>query len=383
MSRILSSFRILGCAALVAVLLLAPPLGAMRPAHAGEEVQLTFGDQEVPMEDFLKAVAKVTKQTLVWNPSDKAIRGRTVIGGVSLTAPPGEFLDAIRSFLLFYELVMIPVGPRGHEVILIMDARQSSILLKLKPELIVLTEENLDAYAHKDGLFVTTTIEVEHMQDLRSARNALTRIVTGQNIGNVTEVLASSAFVVTDFAPNVVAIYRLLKQMDHPNATSSTTSAETEAVALQFTKAEDVVAVLNNQFASPQQAGGSRAAQSTAVTPPVAPRIVADERTNRVLVTGTTGDIAAVKAVIALLDISVSKVETQSVVIPLHHIAAAEAAIALSTLTRATQELHGGPRSEMPVVISHQQTNALLVSGSARAIQEIRALLAGMDVEHE
>ena len=80
---------------------------------------------------------------------------------------------------------------------------------------------------------------MEHMQDLRNARNALTRIVTGQNIGNVTEVPSAKTFVVTDFAPNVVAIYRLLKQMDVPSASASTTTGETEAIKLQHGTATD------------------------------------------------------------------------------------------------------------------------------------------------
>ena len=188
--------------------------GGIAWADDGDTVTLDIGDEEVEIEDFLRAVAKHTKTPLVWNPQDKNIRGKKIIGNVNLRAPKGELFALARALLTVYELVMIPVGPGDYKVQLVMDARNLGAILKLKPEYVKLTDEKLGIYESADGKFITTTIRVENMTDLRNARNALTRIVTGSNIGNVTEVPAAKAFVVTDFAPNVVAIYRLLREMD-------------------------------------------------------------------------------------------------------------------------------------------------------------------------
>ena len=69
---------------------------------------------------------------------------------------------------------MIPVGPAGYQVQLVMDARQTSSILKLKPDYVKLTDENLSTYENQDGKFITTTIRVQNMTDLRNARNAST-----------------------------------------------------------------------------------------------------------------------------------------------------------------------------------------------------------------
>ena len=66
----------------------------------------------------------------------------------------------------------------------------------------------------QDGLFVTTMIRVKNMDNLRDARTALQRMITQNNIGSVQELPAARAFLVTDFAPNVVAIYRTIRRMD-------------------------------------------------------------------------------------------------------------------------------------------------------------------------
>ena len=86
------------------------------------------------------------------------------------------------------------------------------------------------------------------MTDLRNARNALTRIVTGQNIGNVTEVPDARAFVITDFAPNAVSIYKLLKEMDVKPEGREVTS---EYVQLVHATADEIEPILTDQYKYP------------------------------------------------------------------------------------------------------------------------------------
>ena len=370
--------------ALLSTLLLAlgsalPGLSPAAQARPDEAVEITIAEEPVDMEDFLRVVARTTGKQLIWNPQDKNIRGKKIIGGLVLKGSKEDFLGLVRSVLTFYELVMIPVGPSGSDVILIADARQTSSILKLKPTHVKLTPENLAHYESQDGLFITTTITIEHMEDLRNARNALTRIVTGQNIGNVTEVPSANAFVVTDFAPNVCAIYRLLREMDVPSATTSTTSGRTVALSLEHAEADSLARTLTQHFATirvPQQ--NPRAPQIPA---PRAPRITPEPRTNKILVTGNDEQIAKVKEVLTMLDVPVPMANNAVHYVRLKHIDSDRTANTLSDFILGSPTLFEGHGDAAPAVVSHREKNALLVSASRRDFEQLARLISEMDQE--
>lgn len=367
--------------ALLAVGLLVVPVPGVGPQRAAvaEDIQLKF-DEDMEMEAFLRSIARLTNTQMVWNPGDKNIRGKKIVGGFHLEGGRDDFLASARGLLTFYELVMIPIGSKDRPIMLVMDARATSSILKLKPEYVVLDETNLEAYERADGLFVTTTISVEHMSDLRNARNALTRIVTGQNIGNVTEVPAARAFVVTDFAPNVVAIYRLLKQMDKPGAAESTTDGKLVTITLEHAAATEVVDILRSQFGpTPVRVVGR--GQPPPAEGPAAPRITADARTNKVLVSGTEAQIQKVKDAVAVLDLQVFATPPSAYLIRLSHVQAQEAAGALMQLIQGSPDLwrSGGPRGRPPYVVAHNETNSLLISAFAQDYEQVRRLVAEID----
>ncbi|MDA1196104.1 MAG: hypothetical protein O2894_13115 [Planctomycetota bacterium] len=345
----------------------------------GEDASFTIADIE--LEALLKLLRDKTGYALVWNPADKNILGKSVTGSATFRGQADEVFAAARGLLTFYQLVLVPVGSKEEPIYLVMDARQTSSILRMKPESVELNERNLDHYEHMDGLFVTTTIEVEHMTDLRAARNALTRVVTGSNIGNVTEVPDAKSFVVTDFAPNVVAIYRLLQKMDRPNTSSSTTVGTTVMIDLQHAQAREVASLLSAHFAvQPQGPQAGRANIPTAG--PSAPRIMPDARTNRVLVTGTEDEIARVRHAVTLLDVRVPQPATEVRLVRLEHIDANEAAAVLTQLVRSSGTLWSGADARiLPTFVSHSETNALLISMASSDVEAVTALIAQMDVK--
>lgn len=367
---------------LLVLALLACPVLLAGDATAREDESTTLNVvSEMDLAALIETVRQTTGYSIVWNPADKSIRGKQVIGGTKFSGTPSELFSQFRAFLTFYELVVIPLGSKTSPTWVVVDARRSGAILRLKPQNVTLNDRNLDDFEEKDGLYITTTIEVEHMNDLRNARNALTRIVTGQNIGNVTEVPDARSFVVTDFAPNVVAIYRLLKRMDRPSASSSTTAGTTVAIELEHARAADAASTLAHLFAAdtttpPQQ----RVRATGSPGQPRAPRIVAEDRTNQLLVTGTEAAIAKVRAAVALVDVPVEVPATQLHFVALKNIQAAEASNALSALVRSSPAMWGGPaNARLPSIVSHQETNALLISATKAHAESLLALIEQMD----
>jgi len=372
-----------------------------------EMMVLNIGEEEVKMDDFLRVVSANAKVPLVWNPKDKNISGKKIIGSVDIRVPRGELFNLVRALLTFYELVMIPVGPKDHQVQLVMDARQSNSILKLKPEYVKLSEENLTLYENSDGKFITTTIRVQNMTDLRNARNALTRIVTGGNIGNITEVPAANAFVVTDFAPNVVAVYRLLQEMDVKPAGKELIS---EYIELEHAVAEEIEPILTDLFTgrdristrtptrrTPTTAGGSQEDPE--------PRIIADPRTNKIILYGISDDIIEIKKVIKNLDVVIYTPNDRVHVIRLKNLEAQDTADVLSTLIEAASIFGtaagaggtggGRPRStgarapsnareeEKPAVVADVKSNSLIIAATKRQFEELQRVIDEIDIKKD
>ena len=360
---------------LTAALVLAPSIAE---AEGDRTTLNVMSDTEIVT--LLETVRQTTGYSIVWNPQDKNIRGKKITGGTKFVGTPEQIFSQFRALLTFYELVVIPLGSKDSPTWAIMDARQTSSILRLKPTNVSLNERNLAEYENKDGFFITTTIQVEHMNDLRNARNALTRIVTGMNIGNVTEVPDAKAFVVTDFAPNVVAIFRLLKRMDRPSASSSTTAGTTVAIELKHAAAMEAASTLTGLFAAASPMPQQRGRSTTSFGAPRAPRIVADKRTNRLLVTGTEDAIAKVREAVTLLDVKVESAQTEVAYVVLEHANAGETAAALQALVASSPTLwRTGATGVMPSIVADNQSKGLLISGSASAIRAIQTLIGQMD----
>ncbi len=371
---------------------------------------------EVPIEEFLKAVGKkVGGKPIVWNPTDKQIKDKKIIGSINLKAPPDQLFDLVRALLTFYELAMVPVGPQGYEVYLVMDARAQGAIVKLKPKTIELHDGNLDKFENQDGLFVSATIRVENMNNLRDARNALTRIVTQQNIGNVTEVPASRSFVVTDFAPNVVAIYKLLRQLDVKPEGKVVTATYRQLV---HASADEIEPILTDLFTGRERVSVNRVNQpppqgggASDVDEDPEPRIHSDVRTNLLIIYATQDDTKEIQAVIDHLDIPVVITNNRVNVIKLKNLQAEDTAQVLQSLIentsifgvasgslggsstrpggtarpQAARPAAGGDGSapdqeERPAIVADVKSNSLIIAASKRQFEELERVIKLIDV---
>lgn len=330
--------------------------GSTPVARAGDDddlIVLTLASEEVEMEAFLRTVSKATRTPMLWNPINKNIRASKIIGRVQITMPRSELWNTVRSLLIFYELELIPVGPTGHRVWLVASALGYRTLARRKPKLVRLTDTNLAKYEHADGLFISAVLHVEHPAILRLARGALTRIVTGQTIGFVEEIPEVQALLVTDYAPRVVACYRLIKALAKPQVEPSTTDGRTTAIALQHANVTALGQALQAHF--PDQ------------------RITADARTNRLLVTGTDAEVKVLQQAVALLDVQVARPQVRMHVVPLKHLDAAEAAGALNALVKGSPALWANTS-----IVAHGK-RTLLVAATRVEFARILGLVTDMD----
>ncbi len=379
-----------------------------------EEIVTINATETVKMEDFLALVSKSLDTPLVWDPTERNIKGKAIKGGIRLTSKRKHLFGIVRALLTFYELAMIPVGPGEYQVQLIIDTKQQGRILRLKPEYVNVTDENVGSLANEDGRFITTTIKVENMSELQNARNAFSRI-SSQNLGQVTEVPQAKAFVVTDFAPNVVAIYRLLKEMDvQPEGKE----IRAEYRALQHATADEIEPILQDLFTGNTRPGASNTRPnrprspnnrgSTFVDEDPEPQIIGDARTNQIIIWATNDDIQSILEVIDRLDQETFLPQDKVHVIKLKNLEAVETADVLTQLIEAasifgTDQAVSGrsgnqgranatgrvgdvndPRLQpKPAVVADEKSNSLIVAGTNKQFEEIKRVVSQIDVQKD
>jgi len=282
-------------AALGTVLLLI----SARVGAEGDEVTVTLKEDQA-VSQFLDSAAEMVGVPILYDANNQRIRGQTMGTNLQRTVPKDRTLDLVRSILTFYEIVLVPVGPQDHEVYLAIDSRSTNNLVKSKVEFVDATR--LASYADRDGVYIATTIPVRHIENLTTLRTALSTMVTPAGIGRVHEVPGAPAILVMDFAPNVVAIARIVKEIDvAPEPTVS------EILHLAHAAATPLAATLRELFCNePPAAQPAPARQAPPAPAPAAPgpRIAAYEPLNAIVVLATEADLARIRDVVKRLDVA-------------------------------------------------------------------------------
>ena len=292
-----------------------PPAAARREPPA--EPALV---EEMPVTTLLKNLSRTTGISISWGDQDKAVATKKLlVTGTQRPMSAEQTFDAARALLASAEIVLIRHGPIEGRMFVAMDARTlaSQFILKAQPEVIEVTDELVPTLLGQGGRFVSATISVRHLTELRDARTALQRLITQNNIGSVQEVPAARAFVVADFAPNVAVIYRMIRQMDVPPAPTLTPEAKRTSpayFALKHANAGRVEVLLQRLFppktataSAPTQVPGAPAGTAAGLAPDSPPRISSDEASNQVIVIANADDTAAIADIIRRVDVEAPK----------------------------------------------------------------------------
>lgn len=266
-------------------------VGADAPPSAPGEVDLLLGEG-LKVEDLLRVVALTTRQSIVWTDTDKTMY-RQFKGTGRIRVRMDELFPVVRDLLAAHEVAMIPLGPPDRPTWFAIDVRYlaNHFFLRQYAEPVLLDDERARDLEHRAGLFVSAVVPAP-LDDLREARVALQRLLTANNVGSVTELPAARAFLVTDFAPQAVAVYRAVQAMRPRGGPPGPDEPLIDIYAFDTPEARDAgLATLRELFVE-------RAAGPTPTPPAVAPargpRFSALVDRPRVIVKGTAAQLALV-----------------------------------------------------------------------------------------
>ena len=275
-------------------------------ANKNNEMVTIKVDKDLPIAEFLDHISAATGRPLLYDPNGQRIRGQKMGQGFSHNVPKERVFDTFRAILAFFELNLVPIGPKGHEIYLVLDSRSTNNFVKNKA--VFVDHGKLDAYADKDGMYIASAVPIRHIENLTTLRTALSTMVSPAGIGRVHEVPGSQSIIIMDFAPTVHAMAQLIKKMDVPPTGTERTLA---VIELKHAVAKDLASAVNETLANtPPPAAPGRRGYVPSGAGRIKPRVVPYAARNALLVTCMKSDYKGIRELVATLDKPMKRLES-------------------------------------------------------------------------
>src|SRR3984957_12024307 len=234
-----------------------------QPAPVQQRITPNFKDADITQ--FPEAVSAATGKNFIIDPRVRA--QVTMLSSTPMS--PAAFYEAFLSILQVYGFVAVPSG--GNIIKILPDANARQYPSNDLPERVSATSDE----------FVTQVLEVKNVSAAQLI--PILRPMIAQ-YGHLAAYPASNILIISDHASNVNRIMRIIRRIDQASGT------EPEIVPLQNASAAEIVRVVNSLYT------GANSAEGATV------KVVADERSNSVLIAGEQSQRLRVRALVAHLD---------------------------------------------------------------------------------
>jgi general secretion pathway protein D len=327
--------------AFLLALLLAAPALAQQPTGPGGEARHTLNLKGVDIGVLIESVSEITGKSFIVDPRVEA--KVTVVSSRPMSA--AELYETFQSVLRVHGFAAVPAG---------------GTMVKIVPESVAAQDGGTGArsLSGPDEL-VTRVIEVRHVP-ATDLVNLLRPLLPQQAV--LAAHGSSNALLVTDRAGNVERIAALVARID----TSS--DSEVEVIPLRHAGAATVARTLAG-LEAPGAAGA-----------PNPPRLLADERSNSLLLAGDRAQRLRLRTLIAHLDAPLERGDNTQVVYLRYARASELVGILEGVASTLTGEAQGGDGAKSATIQAHDETNALVLTASPAVFRELQAVVRQLDV---
>src|SRR5712671_1286184 len=341
---------VLAIAGLLASLTL--PAAAQVKSQDGPTITPNYKDAD--LSQIIQAVSEVTGKNFIIDPRVNA--KVTMLSATPMS--PAAFYEAFLSVLQVYGYVAVPAG-KVIKIVPNTDARQ-------------LPANDLPADVSRTSDEIVTQIIT--MKNVSAAQLVPILRPLIPQYGQLAAYAAGNMLIISDRASNVSRIVRIVQRMDESG------DEPIEVIALHNASAADVVRIVNslNQGGQGAEAAGAAA------------KIVADDRTNSILLTGEKSQRLKLKALILNMDTPLSAGgDTQ--VRYLRYADAEKIADKLKGQATATAKAQGGPPAagagggspnvDASVTIwADVSTNALIITAPPKIMKSLMVVIDKLDI---
>ncbi|MCE9636354.1 MAG: hypothetical protein K8T90_11680 [Planctomycetes bacterium] len=193
-----------------------PPADAVnlpREAPTGEMIELKSPPGGMPFLELAALVSEKTGAVIAYDPvGNQKLRTTRFEWAGTWRVQTSRLIDALRSILATSNQVIMPMSLGGDGAgYMIYD--QNNPLMKMGVEWV--PESRVLGYEHADGKYIVTVLRVRDMVDTVRLRQALTSQTTQiASIGRIQDVPGGRGIVVSDFAPVVAAMKRIVDEVN-------------------------------------------------------------------------------------------------------------------------------------------------------------------------
>lgn len=299
--------------------------------------------QQADIGVFIQQVAKMTGESFIVDPR---VKGK-------VTVISNSELDEKAIYRLFLSVLTVHGyaaidSPEGVKILPQNVAKQGGLSF----------DENGRAAGE---LLVTRVIAIKNA--LASELVPILRPLIPQ-YGHLASVNEVNALIISDHADNIRQLERLIARLD------STVEGQIRIVTLEHAWAADVLELINT-LVSGNQEGNSSSNSS------VATRVIADERTNRMVLKGKEAELDQVEQLIKDLD-QPSKKSSRLSVLPLRYADAVKTAELVNGLVGTGNE-EGTQRPTNTFIQADESTNSLVVNAEPNVMVDIQSVLNELD----
>ncbi len=335
----------------VLILALTLPLSFALPAQ-NQGATITPNYKEADITTIIEAVSDVTGKNFIVSPLVRA--PVTMISQSPLS--PEAFYQAFLSILQVHGFVALPAG----DVIKIVpdaNARQYP-----GNDLNVNGREGPDEYVTQvvDLKYVSAAMLFPVLRPLSPTQ------------GHMAAFAPSNSLIISDRASNVDRLLRIIRRIDKPG------SDEFDVVQLANAAAGQIVTVVNQLYPPNPQEGANAA------------KMVADERTNSVIITGETTQRLRMKTLVTYLDTPVESGGGTEVRF-LRYADAEKIADILKEQATASVAVAGGPPAPQTAnrgsqfgsdvtILAEPETNALIITAPPKVMRQLLDVVAKLDI---
>ena len=309
--------------------------------------EYTVNLKDTDIQELIKFVAEVTDTTIIVDPQ---VKGKVKV----VSSKPIKTTELYSLFLSILE-VHGYTAIRSGDVIRILENKDA----RSKP--VPVTDPDDASNATSDE-YVTQVIRLENISAAKLIP-VLRPLVPQQ--AHMAAYTPSNAIVISDIASNISRINALISQMDQ------SAIQETDILPLNYAVAEDVVKMLEQLNKSEAtQAGG----EETVL-------LVADSRTNSVLVTGDELQRARMRALVEHLDTPLQRAGNVKVV----YLKYANAADVAQVLTKVMQNIGRLDSSKSKAnndatIEADEGTNSLIITADADEMAALESVIYQLDI---
>ena len=314
-----------------------------------EEVTLNFSDADLVA--VINSVSQITGKNFIIDPR---VKGKVTV----VSSKPLNEDEVYNVFLSILQVHGFATVPTENAIKIIPDATAKQSAAPSTP-----------SSSNPGDQLITRVLQIDHINAAQLV--PILRPLVAQQ-GHLAAYATTNVLIISDRASNILRIDRIISQMD------KTVDSDIEVIELRYAFAAEVVRLLSSlnlgaaDLKNPA-AGGIK--------------IVADERTNSILLSGEKTNRVKYRAIIADLDAPVASTGNTHVVYLRYadakNVAALLSNVGAEALKAESKNSGAGATGGTPDSVSVQadeSTNALVISAPASIFPSMRAVIQQLDI---